>query len=120
MQSWNGQVKYYKDNIFVSSTDKISGAVITATIPSHQIVEGMSINLTCDAAGSISTREWRKDDQPLTLGINVALHDNNRVLSFSAVNVSDEGGYSCNISNPINSQEARFQMDVQRKCHPDQ
>uniref|UniRef100_A0A668A5W2 Ig-like domain-containing protein n=1 Tax=Myripristis murdjan TaxID=586833 RepID=A0A668A5W2_9TELE len=88
----------------------ISAASITE--PSVTPVEGKPVNLTCDAAGSVLTREWRKDGSPVSPGSNIILHDNNRVLSFSPLKRTDSGEYSCTASNPASSAEAKYKMTV--------
>ncbi|XP_008288311.1 carcinoembryonic antigen-related cell adhesion molecule 1-like, partial [Stegastes partitus] len=75
-------------------------------------VEGTSVNLTCEACGSIFTRTWKKDGSDLILDDNMMLSDNNRLLSFNPVNRKDSGEYSCNISNPVSSDEAEYNMVV--------
>uniref|UniRef100_A0A667ZWG2 Ig-like domain-containing protein n=1 Tax=Myripristis murdjan TaxID=586833 RepID=A0A667ZWG2_9TELE len=89
---------------------KVSAASITE--PSVTPVEGKPVNLTCDAAGSVLTREWRKDGSPVSPGSNIILHDNNRVLSFSPLKRTDSGEYSCTASNPASSAEAKYKMTV--------
>ncbi len=75
-------------------------------------IEGSSIDLTCDAAGSIFTRMWKKTGSDLVLTDDITLYDNNRVLSFKNLNKSDSGLYSCNISNPVSAKEATYMMLV--------
>uniref|UniRef100_A0A667ZR09 Ig-like domain-containing protein n=1 Tax=Myripristis murdjan TaxID=586833 RepID=A0A667ZR09_9TELE len=88
----------------------ISAASITE--PPVTPVEGKPVNLTCDAAGPFFTREWRKDGSPVSPGSNIILHDNNRVLSFSPLKRTDSGEYSCTVSNPASSAEAKYKMTV--------
>ncbi|XP_078143205.1 cell adhesion molecule CEACAM2-like [Centroberyx gerrardi] len=92
----------------VTVLERISGASITGS--TNRPVEGNSVNLTCDAAGSVPTREWRKDGSPLNN--DITLHDEGRLLSFSALKRTDSGEYSCKVSNPISSEEAKYKMDV--------
>ncbi|KAJ4931106.1 hypothetical protein JOQ06_025405 [Pogonophryne albipinna] len=42
----------------------------------------------------------------------MTLNNNNRELSFSSLNKDDTGDYSCNISNPLSSEEAKYSMIV--------
>uniref|UniRef100_UPI003AB0D212 cell adhesion molecule CEACAM5 n=1 Tax=Centroberyx gerrardi TaxID=166262 RepID=UPI003AB0D212 len=92
----------------VTVLERISGASITGS--TNLPVEGNSVNLTCDAAGSVPTREWRKDGSPLNN--DITLHDEGRLLSFSALKRTDSGEYSCKVSNPISSEEAKYKMVV--------
>uniref|UniRef100_A0A668AE93 Ig-like domain-containing protein n=1 Tax=Myripristis murdjan TaxID=586833 RepID=A0A668AE93_9TELE len=94
----------------VTVLERVSAASITE--PPVTPVEGKPVNLTCDAAGSVLTREWRKDGSPVSPGSNIILHDNNRVLSFSPLKRTDSGEYSCTASNPASSAEAKYKMTV--------
>ncbi|XP_033979827.1 carcinoembryonic antigen-related cell adhesion molecule 5-like isoform X2 [Trematomus bernacchii] len=94
----------------VSVLEKVSGASVTST--SNLPIEGKSFRLICDAAGSVFTRKWRKGVLDLTLTVNMTLTNNNRELSFSSLNKDDTGDYSCNISNPLSSEEAKYPMIV--------
>lgn len=91
-------------------TVRISRASVTSS--TNQTIEGNSVNLTCDAAGSVFTRKWKKNGSDLTPADNIILYDNNRVLSFKSLNKTDSGEYSCNVSNPINNEEATYSMVV--------
>ncbi|XP_065813975.1 carcinoembryonic antigen-related cell adhesion molecule 5 isoform X5 [Labrus bergylta] len=93
----------------VTVTERISDPSITSS--PKEPIEGNSVNLTCDAAGSVFTRKWMKDGSDLTQ-TDIILYDNNRVLSFQRLNKTDRGEYSCNISNPINSMEAKHVLVV--------
>uniref|UniRef100_A0A671WCR8 Carcinoembryonic antigen-related cell adhesion molecule 6-like n=1 Tax=Sparus aurata TaxID=8175 RepID=A0A671WCR8_SPAAU len=87
--------------------ERLSGALVTSS--TNLLIEGNSVNLTCDAAaGSGFTRQWKKDDSDLIPTDNVTLYSNNRVLSFKSLNKKDSGGYSCKISNPVSNIEATF------------
>ncbi|KAJ4931229.1 hypothetical protein JOQ06_025527 [Pogonophryne albipinna] len=94
----------------VSVLEKVSGASVTS--PSNLPIEGNSFRLICDAAGSVFTRKWRKGGLDLTPTVNMTLSNNNRELSFSSLNKDDTGDYSCNISNPLSSEEAKYSMIV--------
>uniref|UniRef100_A0A667ZJZ6 Ig-like domain-containing protein n=1 Tax=Myripristis murdjan TaxID=586833 RepID=A0A667ZJZ6_9TELE len=94
----------------VTVLERVSAASITE--PPVTPVEGKPVNLTCDAAGPFFTREWRKDGSPVSPGSNIILHDNNRVLSFSPLKRTDSGEYSCTVSNPASSAEAKYKMTV--------
>ncbi|XP_068568968.1 carcinoembryonic antigen-related cell adhesion molecule 1-like isoform X6 [Cebidichthys violaceus] len=94
----------------ISVLKRISGASITSkTNPS---IEGNSFNLSCDAAGSVFTRDWMKDGLHLTPDDNMALYDNNRVLSFNSLSKKDTGDYFCNVSNPLSHDDATYTMVV--------
>ncbi|XP_074509281.1 cell adhesion molecule CEACAM5-like isoform X2 [Sebastes fasciatus] len=116
----NKTMRYEKTQLSIVSVvlERISGASITSS--TYLTIEGNSVNLTCDAAGSVFTRKWMKGGSDLIPAVNMALHDNNRVLSFSSLNKQDDGEYSCNVSNHLSNDEADFTMVVYcrwtRKC----
>ncbi|XP_030250582.1 carcinoembryonic antigen-related cell adhesion molecule 5-like isoform X2 [Sparus aurata] len=97
----------------VTVLERISGAAVTS---SNRPIEEKSVNLTCDAAaGSISisiSRLWKKNDLNLILADNMALYEENRVLSFKSLNKTDNGKYSCEISNPVSNDKAEYIMIV--------
>ncbi|XP_071382189.1 cell adhesion molecule CEACAM5-like [Centroberyx affinis] len=109
-QSHNSKTLRYQTSqpSLVTVLERISGASITGS--TNRPVEGNSVNLTCEAAGSVPTREWRKDGSPLNN--DITLHDEGRLLSFSALKRTDRGEYSCKVSNPISSEEAKYNMVV--------
>ncbi|XP_068568958.1 carcinoembryonic antigen-related cell adhesion molecule 8-like [Cebidichthys violaceus] len=90
--------------------ERISGASITSK--TNPLIEGNSFNLSCDAAGSVFTRDWMKDGLYLTPDDNMALYDNNRVLSFNSLSKKDTGDYFCNVSNPLSHDDATYTMVV--------
>ncbi|XP_068425846.1 carcinoembryonic antigen-related cell adhesion molecule 1-like [Clinocottus analis] len=94
----------------VSILVKISDASITWK--TNQSIEGKSFNLSCDAAGSVFNREWRKGDVGLTPDDNMALYDKNRVLSFNSLSKKDTGDYFCKVSNPLSQDEVKYTMVV--------
>ncbi|XP_054477318.1 LOW QUALITY PROTEIN: carcinoembryonic antigen-related cell adhesion molecule 5-like [Anoplopoma fimbria] len=93
----------------VSVLEKISKVSITET---NSPIEGNSFNLTCDAAGSVFTREWMKGGLNLISDDNVALYDNNRVLSFNSLSKKDNGDYVCKVSNTFSQDETKYTMVV--------
>ncbi|XP_029282545.1 carcinoembryonic antigen-related cell adhesion molecule 5-like, partial [Cottoperca gobio] len=93
----------------VTVLERISDASVTST---NLQIEGNSSKLTCDAAGSVFTRKWKKGVLDLTLTVNMSLSDNNRVLSFISLNKTDTGDYFCEISNPFSSEEAKYFLVV--------
>ncbi|XP_030606639.1 carcinoembryonic antigen-related cell adhesion molecule 5-like [Archocentrus centrarchus] len=94
----------------ITVLEKISGASVKP--PTNLPVEGNSVSLTCEASGSVFTRNWMKDGSDLTLADNMTLSDNNRVLTFNIVKRKDKGEYFCDISNPISSDRAKYVMVV--------
>ncbi|KAK6291204.1 hypothetical protein J4Q44_G00383930 [Coregonus suidteri] len=91
--------------------EPISGATIT-TSPNPPIIEGNSVTLTCDASGSIISREWMKVGQLLSAGGNMIISENKRVLSINPVKRTDSGEYLCRVSNPISTADAKHDLIV--------
>uniref|UniRef100_A0A665WE52 Ig-like domain-containing protein n=1 Tax=Echeneis naucrates TaxID=173247 RepID=A0A665WE52_ECHNA len=105
---------YFSDSLFCLTENITDYAVTSST---KQPVEGNSVNLTCDAAGSIFIRKWKKNGADLAFTDNMKLHDEGRVLCFQPLNKTDNGTYSCMISNPLSSVEAEYIMIV--NCNRD-
>uniref|UniRef100_A0A4W6BIL0 Ig-like domain-containing protein n=1 Tax=Lates calcarifer TaxID=8187 RepID=A0A4W6BIL0_LATCA len=91
-------------------TERISGASVKTS--TNQPVDGNSVNLSCEAAGSVFTRQWMKDGSDLILTDNMMLYNEGRVLSFQPLKKKDSGEYSCKISNPVSSDEAKYVIVV--------
>ncbi|XP_071252857.1 cell adhesion molecule CEACAM20-like [Salvelinus alpinus] len=91
--------------------EPISGANITTT-PNPAIIEGGSVTLTCNASGSIVTREWMKDGHPLSAGGNITISEDKSVLSIKSVKRTDTGEYRCRVSNPISTANAKHGLIV--------
>ncbi|XP_059195085.1 carcinoembryonic antigen-related cell adhesion molecule 5-like [Centropristis striata] len=111
-QAFNNKTLGYETSqpSVVSVLERISGASLTSS--TNLPIEGNSDNLTCEALGSVFTREWKKGDSDLILTEDMTLHDNNRVLSFSSLNRKHSGIYSCIISNPLSSDQAKYIVNV--------
>ncbi|XP_023820487.1 carcinoembryonic antigen-related cell adhesion molecule 20-like isoform X2 [Oryzias latipes] len=90
--------------------EKISG--VSIKVSTEQIIEGSSVTLTCEASGSSPSRKWKKDGSDLSLSENVTLSEDNKVLTFKAVNKDNSGEYVCLVSNPFSSSEAKFTFIV--------
>ncbi|XP_049440133.1 carcinoembryonic antigen-related cell adhesion molecule 5-like [Epinephelus fuscoguttatus] len=111
-QAFNSKTLRYESSppATISVLKIISGASVK---PSTNVpIEGNSVNLTCDAAGSVFTRKWMKDGSDLILSDIIILYDENRVLSFKSLTKKDSGEYSCTVSNPVSSDEAKYSMEV--------
>uniref|UniRef100_A0A3B3HT96 Ig-like domain-containing protein n=2 Tax=Oryzias latipes TaxID=8090 RepID=A0A3B3HT96_ORYLA len=90
--------------------EKISG--VSIKVSTEQIIEGSSVTLTCEASGSSPSRKWKKDASDLSLSENVTLSEDNKILTFRAVNKDNSGEYVCLVSNPFSSSEAKFTFIV--------
>uniref|UniRef100_A0A8C6SJR6 Ig-like domain-containing protein n=1 Tax=Neogobius melanostomus TaxID=47308 RepID=A0A8C6SJR6_9GOBI len=79
---------------------------------SNPPVEGGSVNLTCDASGSIFTRQWMINGVELKPSENIVFYEEKKVLLFRVLTRKDSGRYTCNISNPFSSDFADHEMNV--------
>ncbi|KAM9798182.1 cell adhesion molecule CEACAM5-like [Neosynchiropus ocellatus] len=110
-QAFNSKtLRYRTSSAAVTVLVAIRAASLTAS--TNLPIEGMSVNLSCDAAGSVYSRLWRKDGTTLTPDANMMLGDGNRTLSFKSVRRSDDGVYSCLQSNPLHSSTLDHRMVV--------
>uniref|UniRef100_A0A674CXN3 Carcinoembryonic antigen-related cell adhesion molecule 1-like n=1 Tax=Salmo trutta TaxID=8032 RepID=A0A674CXN3_SALTR len=99
------------ENTKLEVYEPISGTTII-TFPNTPILEGSSVTLTCDASGSIITREWMKDGQLLSAGGNLIISQDKRVLSINPVKRTDNGHYLCSVSNPVSTADAKYILIV--------
>ncbi|KAG9337730.1 hypothetical protein JZ751_028227 [Albula glossodonta] len=92
--------------------EKISGAEITG--PSEPLIAGSSsANLSYQAAAGTSiSREWLKDDQPLSPSNRITFSEDKSSVSISPVESSDNGEYQCRLSNPVSTDTARHTLTV--------
>uniref|UniRef100_A0A3Q2Y7Z2 Carcinoembryonic antigen-related cell adhesion molecule 20-like n=1 Tax=Hippocampus comes TaxID=109280 RepID=A0A3Q2Y7Z2_HIPCM len=102
-RSFNAKTLRHKDS-------RISSTFVTQS--TDHPIEGAALDVTCDGAGSIFFRQWKKGGSTLVPDERVTLRDKNRTLSFRAVVRSDSATYSCQISNPINEEEVAFSVLV--------
>ncbi|XP_067457149.1 hemicentin-1-like isoform X1 [Thunnus thynnus] len=110
-QAFNNKTLRYQTSqpSAINVMERISSVNITSI---DEMIEGNSVNLTCDCAGTEFTREWMKDGSSLTPADNMTLHDENRVLSFLSLEKTHSGEYLCKISNAISFDEAEYSMVV--------
>ncbi|KAM9513145.1 cell adhesion molecule CEACAM1-like isoform 2-T2 [Salvelinus alpinus] len=95
----------------ITVLEPISGATITTT-PNTPIIMGRYVTLTCDASGSIITKDWMKDGQHLSAGGNITISEDKKTLFISSVNKGDAGKYLCKLNNPVSSAEAEYSLTV--------
>ncbi|XP_019751607.1 carcinoembryonic antigen-related cell adhesion molecule 20-like [Hippocampus comes] len=111
-RSFNAKTLRHKDSRQwpITVIERISSTFVTQS--TDHPIEGAALDVTCDGAGSIFFRQWKKGGSTLVPDERVTLRDKNRTLSFRAVVRSDSATYSCQISNPINEEEVAFSVLV--------
>ncbi|XP_072132523.1 cell adhesion molecule CEACAM3-like [Mobula birostris] len=62
-----------------------------------------TIALSCDASGSVQTRRWFKDNQPIRENSRIFTSSDKAKLIIISVNRNDAGTYKCIASNPFSS-----------------
>ncbi|XP_041757769.1 HEPACAM family member 2-like [Coregonus clupeaformis] len=89
----------------------LSAATITS--PPATLIAGISsTNLTCEAAGNISSIQWIKDGLPLSPSNNITFSADNRTVYLSPVQVIDNGEYECLVSNRVSNWTASHNLTV--------
>ncbi|XP_035038208.2 carcinoembryonic antigen-related cell adhesion molecule 2 [Hippoglossus stenolepis] len=92
--------------------DAISGTKITG--PTVTLIAGNSTaNLSCQAmAGTVKTTTWLKDGKPLSTSSHLVFAANMRSVIINPLQKGDRGQYTCQLSNPVNTDQASFKMEV--------
>ena len=74
--------------------------------PSGEIVEGSSVNLTCSSdANPAATYTWYKGNE----------YEKPESLSFSTIQSSDSGEYTCVAENELGKTATTYTIDVKRE-----
>ena len=100
--------------------------MITTLSPSSTVEVALEFNitLTCTSSGSPpDTFTWMKDGVPVTQSTDITAVDytsTSAVFSssytISNVSISDNGTYTCTVTNPIGSDNYTFTVNVHSKC----
>ncbi|TDH11582.1 hypothetical protein EPR50_G00062440 [Perca flavescens] len=104
-----GQQKQGKTTLNVYAL--ITGATIQT--PAAILIEDKSsTNLSCKASGSISTTVWMKDGQLLQQSDRVTFSTDNMTVFVQPVHSSSHGTYQCQVSNPVSTMTAAYNLTV--------
>ncbi|KAG7469257.1 hypothetical protein MATL_G00127130 [Megalops atlanticus] len=100
------------DALWALYLEIISGANITG--PTAALIAGnSSAILSCQAtAGTITSREWLKDGQPLSPSNTITISGDNSSVSINPVEGSDNGQYQCKLTNPVSTDTVSYTLIV--------
>ncbi|KAM8767078.1 cell adhesion molecule CEACAM5 [Acanthopagrus schlegelii] len=92
--------------------DPITGVKVTG--PTETLIAGnSSANISCMAtAGSVQTTTWLKDGKPLAAGARVVFAADLSSVMISTLQKEDNGEFVCQLSNPVNKEQAAYKMVV--------
>ncbi|KAG1947813.1 carcinoembryonic antigen-related cell adhesion molecule 20-like [Pimephales promelas] len=81
--------------------------------PEELLIEGKSsANITSEGTGNITSVEWIKDNSPLSPSNRIIFSPDNRSVSISPVQKSDNGEYQCTYRNPVSSEMAKLPLTI--------
>ena len=94
----------------------------SSSLAAVDIVLGSNITLTCTSSGSLpDTFTWMKDGVPVTQSTDITtVTYTNTMAVFSSsytisnVSVSDNGTYTCTVTNPIGSDNNNFIIYIRK------
>lgn len=97
-------------------TEIISGTKITG--PTATLIAGNSTaNLSCQAtAGTVETRTWLKDGKALSASSRLVFATDMSSMMINVLQKEDNGEYTCQLSNPVNTDQASYKMVVNCEC----
>ncbi|XP_029115923.1 carcinoembryonic antigen-related cell adhesion molecule 5-like [Scleropages formosus] len=100
----NVTLRYDTATTWAIIIDPVSKVKIDAT-GQHPIVNE-NFTLSCGVSGPVDFIQWLKDGWPLSLNNTTALSGDNSSLSFSPVQLTDNGNYECEASNAVSNQSS--------------
>ncbi|KAJ8354755.1 hypothetical protein SKAU_G00223220, partial [Synaphobranchus kaupii] len=110
----NNRTLRYKpsDPLLISVIEKISGANLIG--PTEVLIAGNnSAILSCEAAnGTIISRKWLKDGQPLSPSNRITFSGDNSTVTIEPVQGTDNGQYQCRLTNPVSTDTANYNLTV--------
>ena len=97
-------------------------AVSSSSLSAVDIVLGSNITLTCTSSGSPpDTFTWMKDGVPVTQSadITIVTYTNTMAVfsssyTISNISISDNGTYTCTVTNPIGSDNNTFTINIRK------
>ncbi|XP_035285194.1 carcinoembryonic antigen-related cell adhesion molecule 5-like [Anguilla anguilla] len=100
------------DPLLISVMEKISGASITG--PTEVLIAGTSsAKLSCQAtAGTIISRKWLKDGNPLSSSNRITFSGDNSSVSIDPLQGTDNGQYQCRLTNPVSTDSVSYNLTV--------
>ncbi|XP_072893232.1 uncharacterized protein [Hemitrygon akajei] len=102
----------YPEHVLFSEETVSGVAVVTNNSTPLENLD--TIALSCDASGTVETRTWFKDDQPIRENGRIIASFDNSKLTIISVNGNDAGTYKCIASNSFSS--GAGETDVQVYC----
>ncbi|KAJ8354756.1 hypothetical protein SKAU_G00223230 [Synaphobranchus kaupii] len=92
--------------------EKISGANIIG--PTEVLIAGNnSAILSCEvASGTMISRKWLKDGQPLSPNNRTTFSGDNSTVTIGPVQRTDNGQYQCRLINPVSTDAASYNLTV--------
>ena len=103
----------------------IAAAMSSSSLAAVDIVLGSNITLNCTSSGSPpDTFTWMKDGVPVTQSTDITtVTYTNTMAVFSStyiisnVSVSDNGTYTCTVTNPIGSDNYNFTVYIRKSLY---
>ncbi|XP_070703146.1 cell adhesion molecule CEACAM20 [Pempheris klunzingeri] len=102
----------FSPGVSFTAIEPISGTEITG--PTETLIAGTSkANLSCQATtGAMMSRQWLKDGKPLAPSSRLLFADNKTSIMIDVLQKEDNGVYECELSNPVTTEKASFNMMV--------
>uniref|UniRef100_A0A8C2PVA9 CEA cell adhesion molecule 1 n=1 Tax=Cyprinus carpio TaxID=7962 RepID=A0A8C2PVA9_CYPCA len=86
---------------------------VTVNMDSQQPIYNQPFTLTCTVIGDVQHIQWMKNGVKLNQDNRISFTNNNSVLNFNPLTLSDNGQYQCEASNVINNMTSEaFDLNV--------